>query len=428
MICILGAGIVGCSTAYHLVREGHQVLLIDAAPGPGQGCSFANGSQLSYAYVEPLATPAVLRSLPKLLLERDSPVRFGPTLDWRQYAWGLQFLAACRTDQVRRATRQLLELSFLSRDTLAAWLSDDASGGEWPVAYRRNGKLVLCPDEETLARQKRQMEFQATLGCEQQALSIDQCLEKEPALLPAVRRAPRAYAGGIWTPGDSVADAHALCEALVARVRARGGQARFGMRVTGFVTGRGGVTALRTREGEIACDALVVATGSDSAQVGQQLGEYLPVYPIRGYSLTLPMRGAGADANHTANGAAEAVRPSISVTDLGRKTVFAPLGDSLRVAAVAEIAGHGRTLAPDRFEQMRASVEAVYPGSVDVQAEGRPWAGLRPATPTSLPIIRRSSRHANVYFNVGQGALGLTLAAGSAVRLQRCLDEGRGAR
>jgi D-amino-acid dehydrogenase len=315
----------------------------------------------------------------------------------------------------------LLELSFLSRDTLAAWLSDDASAGEWPVAYRRNGKLVLCPDEETLARQKRQMEFQATLGCEQQALSVDQCLEKEPALIAAVRRAPRAYAGGIWTPGDSVADAHALCEALVARVRARGGQARFGTRVTGFVTGGGGVTALRTNAGEIACDALVVATGSDSAHVAQQLGEYLPVYPIRGYSLTLPMRGAGAHAD----GAAEAVVPSISVTDLGRKTVFAPLGNALRVAAVAEIAGHGRALAPDRFQQMRASVEALYPGSVDVQAEGQPWAGLRPATPTSLPIIRRSSRHANVYFNVGQGALGLTLAAGSAVRLQRCLDDAR---
>src|SRR5207248_287855 len=114
MICVIGAGIVGCASAFQLAREGHRVLLLDAAPGPGEGCSFANGGQLSYSYVEPLATPATLRALPKMLLGRDSPVTFRPTLDWRQYAWGLQFLAACRDAQVKGATRQLLELSFLS--------------------------------------------------------------------------------------------------------------------------------------------------------------------------------------------------------------------------------------------------------------------------------------------------------------------------
>jgi len=404
MICVIGAGIVGCASAYQLAREGHCVLLVDAAPGPGEACSFANGGQLSYSYVEPLATPATLRALPKMLLQRHSPLTFRPTLDWRQYAWGLQFLAACRATQVQAATRQLLELSFLSRDTLAGWMCD----GAWPISFERNGKLVLCPDDATLQCQVQQMRFQATLGCEQQALSVEQCIEKEPALLGVVRRAPTAYVGGIWTPGECVADAHAMCRVLVDRLRSRGGETRFQTRVTGFAFGRRGVHAVLTSDGELACDAVVLATGSESARLAQQLDEYLPVYPIKGYSLTLPI----GDAVHA---------PRVSITDLGRKTVLAPLGGELRVAAIAEVSGHGLELASARIEQMRSAVTALYGSAVDARAMGRPWSGLRPATPTSIPVVRRSKRHANVYLNVGHGALGLTLAAGSAVMLERCM-------
>jgi D-amino-acid dehydrogenase len=168
------------------------------------------------------------------------------------------------------------------------------------------------------------------------------------------------------------------------------------------------VEAVLTSEGELACDAVVLAAGSESAQLACLLDEYLPVYPIKGYSLTLPI----GDAAHA---------PRVSVTDLGRKTVLAPLGGELRVAAMAEISGHGLDVASARIEQMRSAVTALYGGSIDARAVGRPWSGLRPATPTSLPIVRRSRRHANVYLNVGQGALGLTLAAGSAVMLHHCV-------
>jgi len=259
-----------------------------------------------------------------------------------------------------------------------------------------------------MARQRRQMQWQAVFGCEQQALDIEQCLEKEPALLEAVRRSPKAYAGGIWTPDECAADPHAMCQALVERFVARGGGVRFGSRVAGFAGSRDKVRAVITSEGEIPCEAVVLAAGSASAALARSLGEHLPVYPIRGYSLTLSMVGS-------------ATLPRVSVTDLGRKTVFAPLGAALRVAAMADIAGHRTDLPPRRIAQMRTAVAALYPAQVDCRADGRPWAGLRPATPTSIPIIRRSKRHRNVYFNVGHGALGLTLAAGSAVALQRCM-------
>jgi D-amino-acid dehydrogenase len=205
-----------------------------------------------------------------------------------------------------------------------------------------------------------------------------------------------------------VVDAHALCLALVERVRALGGHARFGTRVTGFAPGPRGVHAVMSTQGDIACRAVVLAAGAQSAQLAQWLGEYLPVYPIRGYSLTLPM------SQHTQ-------APTVSVTDLGRKTVFAPLGSVLRVAAVAEIGGYGLRSAPALIEQMRAAVAALYPGRIDAHAHGHPWVGLRPATPTSVPIVRRMKRHANAYLNVGHGALGLTLAAGSAAVLERAL-------
>jgi D-amino-acid dehydrogenase len=405
MICIIGAGIIGCASAYQLARSGHQVILLDAASGPGQGCSFANGAQLSYSYVEPLATPATLRALPRLLLQTDSPVRFCPTLDWRQYAWGLQFLASCRGSQVRLATRELLELSALSKDTLEVWIKD----GVIPSSFWRNGKLVLCPDESTWRRQRRQMEFQAELGCEQQALSLSECIEKEPALLQALSRTAGAWAGGIWTPGECVVDAHALCCALVDRLPAFGCQTIFGKRALGFVQDRGGVQAVVTADGEIPCRVLVLAAGAGSVHLSKLLGEYLPVYPIRGYSLTLPM----ADT---------ARAPRVSVTDLGRKMVFAPLGSELRVAAGAEIGGYQLRSASDRIKQMRSAIEVLYPHCVEPHARGRAWAGLRPATPTSIPIIRRMRRRSNVYLNVGHGALGLTLAAGSAAVLARTLN------
>jgi len=405
MICIIGAGVIGCASAYQLARAGHRVMLLDSAPGPGQGCSFANGAQLSYSYVEPLASPATLRALPKLLLENDSPVRFNPTLDWRQYAWGLQFLAACRGTQVRLATRRLLELSALSRKTLDLWLEDSVV----PSSFRRNGKLVLCPDEITWQRQRRQMEFQADLGCEQQALSLAACVEKEPALLEAVRRVPRAWIGGIWTPGECVVDAHAMCCTLVARLRALGGRALFGKRVTGFVQGSRVVQAVVTTDGDIPCRLLVLAAGVESVRLAHMLGEYLPIYPIRGYSLTLPMGDS-------------ALAPSVSVTDLSRKMVFAPLESELRVASAADIGRKDLRPPNDRIDQMRLATAALYPQFVKSHAQGRPWAGLRPATPTSIPIVRRMKRQTNVYLNVGHGALGLTLAAGCAVILDRSIN------
>ncbi|HSI50120.1 MAG TPA: D-amino acid dehydrogenase [Ideonella sp.] len=393
---VIGAGLIGCATAYALAREGHEVLLLDAASGPGQAASRANGAQLSYSYVEPLASPGTLRGLPRLLLDPASPLRVRPVADWRQWAWGLQFLAACTTAQVQRGTIELLALARTSRRVLEAWLAEE----NWDIAFARNGKLVLCGSEASLAAQRRQIDFQVRHGAApQQVLTAGECIAREPALAGQAGR----IAGGVWTESECVADPFALCRALLAGLLRHGGQARFHCTVSGFVSSGRQVRAVRSSLGEIEADQWVLAAGSQSARLAAPLGLRLPVWPLKGYSLTLPLRRPER-------------APRVSVTDLSRKTVFAPLAGQLRVAAMAELGGHDLAIPPQRVAQMKASVEALFPGACDLD-KPCPWAGLRPATPTGLPLIGPAQGWDNLLLNAGHGALGLTLAAGSAARV-----------
>lgn len=402
-VCVIGAGVIGCATAYELARQGHDVHLLDAAQAPGLGTSYANGAQLSYSYVEPFASPTTLRGLPKMLLSRGSAVRFHPRWDWRQWVWGLQFLRACSARQSLQGTAQLLQLAQASRAALAQWMAEEA----WSFGFEENGKLVLCPTPEALRQQERQVALQAAMGCRQEVLSMRECLDKEPAL-QAAEGLP--WAGGVWTRDECIGDPHRLCLDLVASLRRHGGRVSFGVQARSFTRHAGRVSAVVTDQGEIAADAFVLATGPRAVSLAAQLGIYLPIYPIKGYSITVPFR-------------AGAVQPRASVTDVGRKTVFAPLGTHLRVAAMAEVGAAGLDVPADRVRTMVDAVAATYPGLCDLSAPST-WAGLRPATPTSVPIVGRW-RTSNVYLNVGHGALGLTLAAGSAVALAGQMQQAR---
>lgn len=397
-VCVIGAGIVGCAAAFELARHGFDVELLDAADEPGRGASFANGAQLSYSYVEPLASPATLRLLPSMLWLRDSPVKLRLQADWRQWLWGLQFLQACRAPAARQTTAFLLELARESRLVLEGWVAQE----HWPSAFRRNGKLVLCPDAASMRAQERQVRLQARLGCRQSVLSADECRRQEPAL--AHSRVPMA--GGVWTPDECVADPHQLCRHLVQGLRSRGGRFVPRTRVTGFDRQGQRFTCARADNGTYRADAFVLAAGPAATQLAAGFGVRLPIYPVKGYSITVPMRGPLR-------------QPVASVTHLGLKTVFAPLGGHLRVAAMAEIAGYGLEIPPDRLQLIVRSVDAMFPGLCDTR-EPSAWAGLRPATPTSRPIVARVGE-SNMFLNVGHGALGLTLAAGTARRMAMLL-------
>lgn len=397
-VCVIGAGVVGCAAAFELARTGHEVVLLDAGTQPGTGTSFANGGQLSYSYVEPLAGPDTFFSLPRLLFDRDSPVRFRVRPEPRQWAWGVQFLAACTAAQSRSGTRQLFELGRLSRDTLDEWLLEEALDFD----FARNGKLVICPDEASLDRQAAQVALQAEFGARQEVLDRAGCVAREPLLA-----GHPGFAGGIWTPSECVGDPHRYCVALVAALRRRGGQVMLGTSVQRFVMVGDRCRAAVTSRGTVEADAFVLAAGLSSRGLAEQLGERLPLYPIKGYSLTLRAKAGKA-------------LPRTNVTDLARKMVLAPIGDRLRVAAMAELVGEDTSLPAGRIHAIEEAVDTVFPGLCEL-GDNQAWTGLRPATPTSVPIVRRS-RVPNVLLNVGHGALGFTLAAGCASRVARMLE------
>ena len=401
---VIGAGIVGLGTAWSLVQDGWQVTVVDG-DRPGSGASGGNGAQLSYSYVQPLADPGIWPQLPKLLLSPDSPLRFRLQADPAQWSWLLRFMLACRASVSRESTGQLLDLAARSRQAFEGLLQD----AQLSCDFSRSGKLVLYPDRASLEGARRQIRLQATLGgAPQRLVSAAECLDIEPALAHHASR----IAGAVFTPSECAVDGAALCEGLHKRLQARGVRFLIGEPVQGWVQREGRVHAVRLAGQELTAEAFVLAAGTGSVGLARSLGVRLPVYPLKGYSITVPVSESG-----------HAVAPRVSITDLARKVVFARLGDRIRVAGMAELVGHNRQLDNRRIESLKATTRHVFP---DLSLDGplSPWAGLRPATPRGLPIIGRTPGLPHgVWLNTGHGALGLTLAMGSAERIRALLRQ-----
>ncbi|WP_198971632.1 D-amino acid dehydrogenase [Xylophilus sp. ASV27] len=400
-VCILGAGIAGLATAYTLQRQGHQVTLLDRA-APGQGASGGNGAQLSYSYVQPLADPGLWRQLPHLLLAADSPLKLRPRLDPRQWRWALEFLAACNARTSRDTTAQLLALAAESRAGFEAMRADLRPDCD----FSARGKLVLYASAAALAAAERQLALQQALGsAPQRIVKPDECARIEPALDACRAR----IAGAVYTPSECAADCLKVCEALARALEQRGARLLCNTEALGLEVRGGRVVAVRTAQGALAADCFVLALGSGSARLARPLGVRVPVYPLKGYSLTLEL------------GAQAAAGPQVSVTDSARKVVFARIGSRLRVAGMAEIVGHENDIPPARMATLRQATQAVFPQLAGA-AELQHWTGMRPATPTGRPLLGRlPGAPEGLLFNTGHGALGFTLAFGSAERLVRMI-------
>ena len=413
-VCVIGAGIVGLSTAWRLLQDGWQVSVIEESAAPGLVTSYANGAQLSYSYVAPLAEPSALTSLPKWLLQKDGPLHIHPSLSPTFLRWTLSFASHCTRVSAQQTTRDLLGLGYLSRRVLREWLAD--ASPSWAAAsgldYRTNGKLVVFRSAAALASASAQVDYQRSLnvGCQQYVLSPPECVEKEPALAAMQSK----LVGGIYTPSEDVVDSHGLCKYLERLIVSRGGALYYDMRIKGAVLEGRQCKALKLQlqsavlQGaqaseaadmtEFNADYFVVAAGLSSRELLQKFDTRAPLLGLKGFSITL-------DCEH-------GMAPSMSITDSHHKIVFAKLGHRLRAAGMVDLGRENREVDVNRIEALVRQARDNFPDAGDY-TNVQTWAGLRPATPSGRPIIDQTACE-NVYANIGHGTLGLTLAAGSA--------------
>ncbi|HYD56396.1 MAG TPA: D-amino acid dehydrogenase [Burkholderiales bacterium] len=398
-VIVLGAGVVGTTSAYYLNKLGCDVTVVDRQAAPAAETSFANGGQVSVSHAEPWANPGAPFKVLKWLAREDAPLLFRLRADARQWAWGLAFLRECTPARTRHNIEQIVRLGTYSRAKLQALRADTG------IAYDQLERGILHfytdPREfEAALEPARQM---CELGCERRVISADEAVAIEPALAPARER----LAGATYTCADESGDARKFTLELARLAEANGVRFLMGhdvkaIRRTGFGVEHVEATDAEGRFVRLRADAYVLALGSFSPMIARSLGIRLNVYPAKGYSVTLPVKDAEKAY-------------SVSLTDDEYKLVFSRLGDRLRIAGTAELNGYDRSLNRVRCEAIVRRVEALFPGAGDA-SRAEYWAGLRPATPSNVPYIG-ASRVQNLFLNTGHGTLGWTHACGSGAAL-----------
>jgi D-amino-acid dehydrogenase len=398
-VIIIGAGVIGAATAYFVAERGHDVTVIERHGQAACGTSFANAGQLSYSYTDALASPGMLRSLPAILCGNDlaTRLRFG---DVALIPWGLSFLWHCDRLRSDSNTAALLRLAISSAAALATLLRDIPLD----FSQRTAGKLILTGSARTLANLRHRTELKRSHGIDVEILGPAECLAKEPAL-ETWRGGD--IAGAAYAPQDAVGDTHLFATRLCSHLTAKG-HIKFisDTTVAGLLRHNGRVVGIDTPRGVIETDAVVICAGMGTNALLRPLGLSVPIYPLKGYSVTTPL------GTHT---------PNVSITDLDRRIVFARLGSQVRLSGFVDFAGNDTTIDARRIADLTRLGRSVLPDAAQFEGDVKPWAGLRPATPSSLPIVGRT-RVPGLYLNVGHGGLGWTLACGTAQKMAEQLS------
>lgn len=390
-IAVLGAGVIGVTSAYYLAKAGHQVLVIDRQPGPARETSFANAGEISPGYAAPWAAPGIPLKALKWLMMEHAPLILRPALDLAMIRWLAAMLGNCTARRYAVNKERMVRLAEYSRDRLIALRADTG------IAYdaRMQGTLQLFRTQKQRASVEKDIAVLRASGVPFEVLDAAGCIAVEPGLAHA--RDP--IVGGLRLPNDETGDCFIFTTRLAATAADAGVRFDYGRELTRLEVEAGEIRTVHTDRGAVQADAYVLATGSHSTKLLAPLRIRLPVYPVKGYSLTVPIRDAGR-------------APQSTLMDESYKIAITRLGDRIRVGGMAELSGFSDDLPPRRRRSLEHSLGSLFPDAGDLSAATF-WSGLRPMTPDGTPIIGPTPIR-NLYLNTGHGTLGWTMACGSA--------------
>jgi D-amino-acid dehydrogenase len=390
-VMVLGAGVIGTTCAYYLAKAGHEVVVVEQQSGPALSTSFANAGGICPGFAGPWAAPGMPGKIARWLLMRHAPVALRPRLDPQQWRWLLRFLRNCDPERFARNKARMQRIAHYSKACLTGLRAETGVAFD----HGTGGVLQLFRTEEELAAAEKSTRVLTQFGIAHHILDAKAVLTAEPAL----RRSAVTFAGGLDLPDDETGDCHAFTVALADLLRRRGVTFRFDTSVTRLIVDSGRVTGVATDAGTLDAGAYVIALGAETAGLLRPIGIDLPIYPVKGYSVTVT-----AGDNMPA--------PRSSVMDEHSKVMVTRLGMRIRAAGIAEIAGYDRSVHRAGLATVTKALSELFPqlaATGDSQASA--WAGLRPMTPDGPPYLGATAI-ANLYVNAGQGSNGWTQACG----------------
>lgn len=390
-IAILGSGVVGTTSAWYLAQAGHEVVVLDRQSGPALETSFANAGEISPGYASPWAAPGIPLKALRWLTMKHAPLILRPQLDMAMVRWLIAMLGNCNARSYALNKSRMVRLAEFSRDCLIALRAQTG------IAYdeRMQGTLQLFREEKQLAGIAKDIAVLKADGVPFEVLDRAGCIAAEPGLA----NSSEPIAGGLRLPNDETGDCFKFTNALADMAAAMGVEFRYGTIITRLIEDQRRITGVATDAGLVTADAYLVAMGSYSPRLVAPLGVKLPVYPVKGYSLTVPI----VDAQSA---------PVSTLLDESYKVAITRLGDRIRIGGMAEISGFNDKLPEARRATLEHSAQSLFPGAGDY-ANASFWSGLRPMTPDSTPIVG-PTRFDNLFLNTGHGTLGWTMACGSA--------------
>lgn len=381
-VAVIGAGIAGITAAYYLTKAGHKVFIYDQEPYPAMKTSYANGGQISVSNSEVWTTWSNVKKGAKWMLRKDAPFLIRPRPTWKKIKWLSQFLYHTLRNDYEKNTRETIQLGLESRSLYREIISQEFLQFDFAPC----GILHIYKDQNYFDAAVRAKEIYESSGCEWSILTADETADKVPQLLEK-----SSIVGGAWTKDDSVGDIHQFCVALAKVLR--------NIYNVPFIFNN---KISNIKDIESCYDAIVIANGIGSVDLAKTVGDTLPIYPVKGYSITI-------------NNVCPELLPKVSLLDDQAKIVTSTLGNRLRVAGTAEFADENYDITRDRIEPLLNWVRINLPAISTKDYSS--WACLRPMTPNMMPIVKQSAKNKKVFYHTGHGHLGWTVSPATAKKL-----------